>query len=610
MTLHAQSRFIRIGSVALFAGLYFIIGKLGLMLAYAHPSASPVWPATGVSVAVLLLAGYRFWPGIFAGAFFVNLTTAGTVATSLGVAAGNTLEGVAGAWLVNKFANGSNAFKSPKHIFRFLVLAGFISTMISATVGVTSLALGGFAAWSNYPSIWLTWWWGDAVGALVMGPLLLLWSQNYRIRWTKRQCLEAVLLLASLWLIGQVVFGDWEPGISHQPLEFLLIPILIWAGLRFGRRETAAVVFLFSCVTVWGTARGYGPFVRGSTNESLLMLQLFMGVASVMAMTLASVVTQRRRAEEARYQLLQQEQRARAEAEAGQHRIESVLESMTDMFVALDGEWRIHYLNRAVDGHLAKLGRTRGELVGRVLWNVFPGLVGTVFYQECHRVVKERMAVRFEQHWPPMNTWFDVRIYPSEDGVSIYAQDISEQKTQTAQLEYRAMHDALTRLPNRRLFYDRLRHALLVGEREARPMALLIVDLDHFKEINDTFGHQGGDVLLEEAGQRLQGTLRESDTAARLGGDEFAVVLSSTDQTGAQTAARKVLDVLTVPVRLEQHSIPIDASIGIALFPDHGNEVSVLLRCADLAMYAAKRERCGYMVYAPGLARRRASPSG
>ncbi|HTP42093.1 MAG TPA: diguanylate cyclase [Nitrospiria bacterium] len=603
MTFRTPSRLIDIGSIALFTGIYFLIGKLGLMLATVHPSASPVWPATGVSVAVLLLTGYRLWPGIFLGAFFVNFTTAGNVATSIGIAVGNTLEGVVGAWLVNRYASGIGAYDSPRRIVRFLVFAGFVATLISATVGVTSLALGGFASWPDYPSIWLTWWWGDAIGALVMGPLLLLWSRDYRIRWTRRQCLEAVLLLTSLWLVGGEVFGEWGPGSAHLPLEFLLLPILIWAGLRFSPRETATVVFLFSCVTVWGTVRGYGPFVRQSPNESLLMLQLFMGVASVMAMMLASVVTQRKRLEEARYQLLQQEQRARAEAEDGRRRIVTVLESMTDLFIAMDGGWRIHYLNRAVDGHLAKLERTRNELIGRNIWDVFPELVGTAFYQECHRVVSERMAVKFEQHWPPMNAWFDVRIYPSEDGVSIYAQDISEQKTQTTQLEYRAMHDALTRLPNRRLFYDRLRHALLIGEREARPLALLIVDLDHFKEINDTYGHQGGDVLLEEAGQRLQGTLRDSDTAARLGGDEFAVVLPNTDQTGAQTSAQRVMNVLTVPVQVEQQSVSIDASIGIALFPDHGNEVSVLLRCADLAMYAAKREHCGYKVYTPGLNR-------
>jgi diguanylate cyclase (GGDEF)-like protein/PAS domain S-box-containing protein len=600
----------RVGLIGLLTGIYFLIGKLGLMLAYAHPSASAVWPATGISLAVLLLAGYWLWPGIFIGAFFVNLTTAGNVATSLGIATGNTLEGLVGAWLVNEFANGRNAFDSPRHIVKFLVLAGLISTMVSATVGVASLALGGFARWPDAPSIWLTWWWGDAVGALVMGPLLLMWGQDCRVRWSRRQLLEAVLLLVALFLVGQVVFGGLVPGINNQPLEFLLMPILVWAGFRFGLRETATVIFFFSCMTVWGTVHGFGPFVRDSPNASLLVLQAFMGVAGLVALTLAAAVAQQKRTEEARLQLLTREQRARAEAEAGQQRIVTLLESMTEMFVALDHEWRIGYLNRAVESFLKKMGRTRSELVGKNIWEVFPNLVDSAFHQECHRAMTERMAVKFEQCWPPLDAWFEMRIYPSEKGLSIYAQDITEQKAQTAKLEYRAMHDPLTRLPNRRLFYDRLQQALLVGERETRPVALLIVDLDHFKEANDAFGHQGGDVLLEEAGRRLQGTLRDSDTAARLGGDEFAIVLPNTDVEGAETAARKVLQELAAPVQVETQSVAMSASIGIALYPDHGHDVSSLLRCADLAMYAAKREHGGFAVYSPTLARRRADIHG
>jgi len=607
MTFRPWFRFARIGSILLVAGGYFIIGKLGLMLAYAHPSASPVWPATGVTIAALLLAGYRLWPGIFFGAFFVNLTTAGNVATSVGIAAGNTMEGLVGAWLVNEFAHGRNAFDCPRDVVRFLVLACLVSTTVSATAGMTSLALGGFARWSDYPSIWVTWWWGDAVGALGMGPLLLLWSRDVRVRWSRRQWLEAALLLASLFLTGQVVFGGLVPGIKNQPLEFLSIPVLVWAGLRFGLRETAAVIFLFSCMTVWGTVHGFGPFVRRSPNESLLVLQAFMGVAGLVALTLAAVVAQQKRSEEARLQLLTREQEARAEAEAGQQRIVTLLESMTEIFVALDHEWRIGYLNGAVENVLRKMGRTRDELVGRTLWEVFPALRDSALYHECHRAMADRMAVKFEQSWPPMDAWFDVRIYPSETGLSIYAQDITEQKTHTAQLEYRAMHDPLTRLPNRRLFYDRFRQALLIGEREAKPAALLMVDLDRFKDINDHFGHQSGDIPLREAGTRVQSTLRDSDTAARLGGDEFAMVLSNTDGEGAETAARKVLIALETPVQLEKESVTIRASIGIALYPDHGNEVSALLRCADHAMYAAKRERLGHLVYSPGLTRR---PSG
>ena len=157
------------------AAAYFVAGKLGLMLAFVHASATAVWPPAGITLAALLILGYRVWPGIFLGAFLVNITTAGSAATSLGIAAGNTLEGLAGAYLVGRYANGRHAFDRAQDILKFAGLAGLLSTTISATFGVTSLSLGGFSRWADYGSIWWTWWLGDVVGNLVVAPLLVLW---------------------------------------------------------------------------------------------------------------------------------------------------------------------------------------------------------------------------------------------------------------------------------------------------------------------------------------------------------------------------------------------------------------------------------------------------
>ena len=135
------------------------------------------------------------------------------VATCLGIATGNTLEGLAGAYLVNRFANGQNAMRRPQDVFKFAGLAGILSTSISATFGVTSLALGGYASWANYGAIWLTWWLGDAVGAVVVAPLLMLWIAEPRVRWRWVQALEAAGLLVCLFLIGLIVFdGFLIPG--------------------------------------------------------------------------------------------------------------------------------------------------------------------------------------------------------------------------------------------------------------------------------------------------------------------------------------------------------------------------------------------------------------
>jgi diguanylate cyclase (GGDEF)-like protein/PAS domain S-box-containing protein len=187
-----------------------------------------------------------------------------------------------------------------------------------------------------------------------------------------------------------------------------------------------------------------------------------------------------------------------------------------------------------------------------------------------------------------------------EPGLAIaVVEDIHERKRAEAALEYQALHDALTNLPNRTLLLDRLKQAILNARRDNTSVALLLLDLDRFKEINDTFGHHHGDLLLQQLGPRLQAPLRHSDTVARLGGDEFALLLAATDVAGATRAARKVLTVLERPFLLDGTSCETGASIGLAVYPDHGEDADSLLRRADVAMYMAKRTEAGLAIYSP-----------
>jgi len=178
--------------------------------------------------------------------------------------------------------------------------------------------------------------------------------------------------------------------------------------------------------------------------------------------------------------------------------------------------------------------------------------------------------------------------------------DISAQKAQTEALEYQTLHDVLTRLPNRTLLNDRLHQAILAGSRQRKSAAVLVLDVDGFKEVNDTYGHHVGDQLLQQIALRLEGLLRGSDTVARLGGDEFAILpaIGMGGEDGA-TTARKILQVLEQPFTIDDRSIRIAASIGIAVYPLDGQDAPTLLRHADAAMYVAKRTRCGYAVFAP-----------
>ena len=172
-----------------------------------------------------------------------------------------------------------------------------------------------------------------------------------------------------------------------------------------------------------------------------------------------------------------------------------------------------------------------------------------------------------------------------------------ERQRESERVAYLAYHDELTELPNRTLLNDRLHQSILVARREARSLSLLALDLDGFKEINDSLGHHAGDRVLQMVASRLRVILRESDTVARLGGDEFAILLPHTDTSGAELAATKILQVLETPMIVEGRPLSVRASIGIAAFPEHGTGEQELLQKSDLAMYVAKNDRCGFAVY-------------
>jgi signal transduction histidine kinase/ActR/RegA family two-component response regulator len=294
--------------VALVA-IYFVAGKLSLKLAFLNASASPVWPPAGIAVAVLLLFGFRWWPAIFVGAFLVNVTTAGNVLTSLGIAAGNTLESLLGAWLVLKIAAGIRAFEHAYDVFRF-ALALAISTLVSPTIGVTTLSLSGFADWKNYGDVWLTWWMGDFSGAVIFAPVLILWLGYPWRRINLMRDAEVGILLVLLAILSEVVFGGWFViSTLNYPIAFILGPIIAWTAFRLTPRETATSMFVLSAISIWGTLHGFGPFVRSNENQSLLILQSFNVLTTITAVALAAGMSERRRAEAALEQ-----QRATVEA--------------------------------------------------------------------------------------------------------------------------------------------------------------------------------------------------------------------------------------------------------------------------------------------------------
>lgn len=405
--------------------------------------------------------------------------------------------------------------------------------------------------------------------------------------------------------------------------------------------------------------------------------------------------------------------------EHAQRRTERVLESITEAFYTLDREWRFTYVNREAE---LLLRRARGDLLGRVIWEEFSEVIPTVFYREFHRARAENTPLMFEEFYAaPFTKWFEVRAYPSEEGLAVYFRDITihkeaeqareeaharirqqaslldkatdaiivrgmdnciqfwnlgaqrlygwrakevmgrpvdllydsmgffeeanralfdteewrgeiaqrrkdrseliveahwtlvrddegrpqsvlaintditQRKNAEKEIQYLAFYDSLTGLPNRQLLIDRLRQSVASGARNRHTGALLFIDLDNFKLLNDTLGHDLGDLLLQQVAPRLISSVRDTDTVARLGGDEFVIILAanfSRDHGEAviqvETICERIRAAFNEPFRLRAYTHHTTPSIGVALFNDQAHTADELLKHADLAMYQAK----------------------
>ncbi|HEX7896537.1 MAG TPA: MASE1 domain-containing protein [Planctomycetota bacterium] len=272
--------------------VYFIAGKLGLRLAVVHESATAVWAPAGVALAGYLLFGREIWPGLFAAAFLVNATTLSSAPAALGIAAGNTLEGLVGALLLEKTGGGRKALDTAGGVLRFAGFAGLLATLVAATLGPATLWLAGLAPAAQLPEIALTWWLGDAMGVLLIAPLILLWAPPTGDRRPVR-AVEGFAFLALLALVSAVVFGEWTR--KPLPIGFLMLPLMMWAAFRFGLAGTSAVAVMIAAIALWSTLHGRGPYVVPNRNQTLLILQSYMGITGTTCLAVAAAVEDRRR---------------------------------------------------------------------------------------------------------------------------------------------------------------------------------------------------------------------------------------------------------------------------------------------------------------------------
>jgi signal transduction histidine kinase/integral membrane sensor domain MASE1/CheY-like chemotaxis protein len=273
--------------------IYFAAARLGLSLASINANVSPIWPPSGVAIAAVLLLGNRIWPSILIGAFLANFFTPASIPVAAAIAVGNTLEAVTAARLLRWF-EFHRAIDRAKDVF-LLVVASFACTIVSATIGTFSVYFGGFAAKESLDALWFTWWLGDSIGAITIAPLLLVWSKGSGA-WSSKRYIEATTIFILVAISTMATFSGAQPAINLRlyPIIRLTVPFFIWAAFRLGQRGITVASLIVSIFAVWGTSKGLGVFAGRSTNESLILLQMFLGSNAVMFLFLAATVEERR----------------------------------------------------------------------------------------------------------------------------------------------------------------------------------------------------------------------------------------------------------------------------------------------------------------------------
>ena len=271
---------------------YVATGFVGLRLAYVHPAVTLIWPPAGIALGAVLVLGYRVWPGVLVASVIVYSIVLGGQPAVLAIAAGNTLECVLGAYLINRFGGGRHALQSPRDSFRFAGLTALSATTVSATIGTVSLILTGLAPLSQYLTLLVNWAGGHFAGTLLMGPFVMLWIQGPKSRLKPREAIEGTAVFLAVILIGLVVFCGIPSAARGYPLELLCIPVLLWAAFRLGRRASSTAILILTTLAVVGTLNGNGPFFRTTPIQSLAMVMGFMCLTAVMTLTLAALASE------------------------------------------------------------------------------------------------------------------------------------------------------------------------------------------------------------------------------------------------------------------------------------------------------------------------------
>jgi diguanylate cyclase (GGDEF)-like protein len=496
---------------------------------------------------------------------------------------------------------------------------------------VLSLILNGLATPGEYTDVWLTWWLGDAGGALTITPMIILWTLDPDSQWNRGRVLERMFLLLSVTMLSLTVFSSLSPlDNKDYSMEFLLMPVIIWGALRFGQREAATSTLIISIIAIWGTLNGAGPFARILPNEALLLLQAFMGTMTIMGITLAAAVSERRQIHASVRETNEKLVQGLNELERRNHEM-AILNETSDLLQScLTVEEAYALITQSVPqlfpgraGALFILSSSQNLVESTAVWGDHPPVQRVFVPDDCWALRRGRMHLvtptstnmlcSHLSHQPPRASLCLPMIAQGEIlGVlhlqSMVMDDFPEAQLRLAQaladslalalanlllresLRQQSIRDPLTGLYNRRYLEEALERELLRATRNQTHVGVIMLDIDHFKQFNDTLGHATGDLLLRELGIFLKRYIRGGDIACRYGGEEFLLLLPDTSMETLQERAeqmREEVKKLRVPERGELWK-SVSISLGVAIYPQHGQTGEILLRVADSALYRAK----------------------
>jgi diguanylate cyclase (GGDEF)-like protein/PAS domain S-box-containing protein len=552
--------------------------KLGIALAHSHTSISAISPAAGIALTVVLLCGYRMLPAVALGAVLAAISAGDPLLAAAGIAAGHVLATFCAVALLRR-VDFRPALGRTRDVVALAAIAGVCGGAISATVAIGSLAAAGTLHGSELAGAWRVWGLSEVCGAVLVSSTLLVFACQPRLR--TREAVELAAFSLALAAAGVLLLR------FHHRFVYLLIPLLLLAALH-GRQQAATLGGLIvSGIAVWSTARGHGPFAGGSADGDLARAQAFVIVGAAIALFVAAMRAERRAAETVAQQLADSE-RSLAEAQrltrmgSFEHDLCTGATIWSDELYRILGVepgevnpqheswWRFtHEDDRELfETVLAEAREQRGS------WSFM------------HRIVRSDSTVRMIESRG--------RVEVDGSGLPVRmigtAQDVTERKQADDALAHQASHDALTGLPNRALFLDRLGHALARARRSGSRIAVVFLDLDDFKLVNDTRGHDVGDLLLLALAPRLSAAVRPGDTVARFGGDEFVVLCDDlAGEDDAITIAQRMSDACSRPVTIRGYEHLVSVSAGVAMVRDAQSATAdELLRDADAAMYRAK----------------------